>query len=64
MGRGDLAPRRRGAIEGEGPCRRPPPAIAHLQAPTSLPLGMSHFLEAQTTSRLQDAPAACGGLQT
>jgi hypothetical protein len=25
---------------------------------------MSHFLEAHTTSRLQAAPAACGGLQT
>jgi hypothetical protein len=25
---------------------------------------MSHFFEAHTTSRLQGAPAACGGLQT
>jgi hypothetical protein len=25
---------------------------------------MSHFFDAHTTSRLQGAPAACGGLQT
>ena len=36
----------------------------HLQAPTSLPAGTSHFLEAHTVSRLHGAPAGCGGLHT
>ncbi len=35
----------------------------YLQAPASLPAGISHFLEIHTASRLQAAPAACGALQ-
>ncbi len=44
--------------EGRGACR------GYLQAPTSLPAGISHLPEAQTLSRLRGLPAGCGGLQT
>jgi len=37
-------------------------AMLYLQTPASLPEGISHFLEAHTTSRLQGSPAGCGGL--
>ena len=36
--------------------------LIYLQTPISLPAGISHFLEAHTTSRLQGSPAGCGGL--
>ncbi|CDI04475.1 hypothetical protein BN873_980076 [Candidatus Competibacter denitrificans Run_A_D11] len=39
-------------------------ARCYLQMPASLPVGISHFLETHTTSRLHGAPAAWGGLQT